>query len=101
MITHVVMWKLKDNAEGAGKHENASKIKAQLEALRLRIGEIRQIEVGVNTVESQDAYDVVLVSVFNSAADLKTYQNHPEHIRAADFIGRVRLDRRFVDYESP
>jgi len=34
MVKHVVMWKLKDFAEGAAKKENALKIKASLEGLQ-------------------------------------------------------------------
>ena len=37
MIKHVVMWKLKDFAEGCGKQENALKIKTMLEGLRDKI----------------------------------------------------------------
>ena len=93
------MWKLKGFAEGAGKKENAHKIKAQLEYLKNIIKEIRFIEVGINMIESVDSYDLLLYSEFESAEDLKIYQNHPEHLRVGDFIGKVRLERRVVDYE--
>ena len=37
MIKHIVMWKLKDFAEGGSKLENAKKIKDMLEALKDKI----------------------------------------------------------------
>jgi hypothetical protein len=100
MIKHVVMWKLKENAEGAGKRENALKMKSQLEALRGQLPQIRSIEVGVNTAEGPDAYDVVLVSEFADMDELQAYQKAPEHLKVADFIGKVRLERKVVDYST-
>ena len=47
MIKHIVMWKLKDFAEGAGRQENAEKIKSLLEGLKGKIAEIINLEVGV------------------------------------------------------
>jgi len=41
---------------------------------------------------------VVLYSEFRSQKDLEAYQRHPEHIRVAEFIEKVREERRVVDY---
>ncbi|OGO30053.1 MAG: stress responsive protein [Chloroflexi bacterium RBG_16_56_11] len=100
MIKHVVMWKLKDFAEGASKAENARKMKSQLEGLKKKISQVRLIEVGINTNEVADAYDVVLYSEFENVDDLHLYQKHPEHLKVGDFVGKVRLERRVVDYEA-
>ncbi|HZZ85576.1 MAG TPA: Dabb family protein [Anaeromyxobacteraceae bacterium] len=56
------------------------------------------LEVGLNAVPSQGAFDVVLYSEFESAEALAAYQQHPEHERVADFVGRVRAERVLVDY---
>jgi tRNA(His) 5'-end guanylyltransferase len=100
MIKHIVFWKLKDFAEGADKKENARKIKRLLEGLKHKIKEIKHIEVGININDTPAAYDIVLYSEFASTQDLDAYQNHPEHIKAGEFVGKVRLDRRVVDYEA-
>ena len=99
MIKHVVMWKLKDFAGGAAKAENAQKIKEQLEGLKGKIKEVRSLEVGVNFNDSADSYDIVLYTEFATREDLKRYQNHPEHIKAGDFVIGLRLDRKVVDYQ--
>jgi hypothetical protein len=99
MIKHIVFWKLKDFAEGATKKENAQKIKAQLEGLKMKIKEVRALEVGVNINDSADSYDIALYSEFASLEDLKRYQHHPEHIKAGDFVINLRLDRKVVDYQ--
>jgi hypothetical protein len=99
MIKHIVMWKLKDFAEGAKKSENALKIKEQLEGLKSKIKEVRALEVGVNINDSADSYDIALYSEFATLEDLQRYQHHPEHVRVGDFVIGLRLDRKVVDYQ--
>lgn len=101
MIKHIVMWKLKDFAEGGTKAENARQMKLLLEGLQKSIKGIRNIEVGINkaNINAIDPCDVVLCVEFDSFEDLKAYQNHPEHLKVGDFIGKVRLERKVVDYE--
>lgn len=98
MVKHIVMWKLKDFAEGSSRIENAKHIKELLESLKDKIAEIKSIEAGININNSDSAYDVVLYSEFEDDAALEAYQNHPEHIKVADFIGKVKEHRVVVDY---
>ncbi len=100
VIKHVVMWKLKDFAEGADKARNAKRLKIELEALKNTIPQIVQLEVGINILASDAAYDVVLYSVFRNAQDLDLYQNHPNHRAVADFAGKVRESRVVADYRT-
>ena len=100
MIKHVVMWKLKDFAEGADRARNAKRVKIELEALKNLIPQIWHIEVGINVLESDASYDVVLYSVFKTQEDLDSYQKHPDHRAVAEFIGKVRESRVVVDYTT-
>ncbi|MFV3013391.1 Dabb family protein [Clostridium botulinum] len=100
MIKHIVMWKLKEFAEGKSKLENANIIKINLEDLKHRIDEVKLIEVGVNINNSQQAYDVVLYSEFKNLEDLNLYQNHPDHVKVREFINKVKEDRIVTDYEA-
>ncbi|GAK61681.1 stress responsive alpha-beta barrel domain protein [Candidatus Vecturithrix granuli] len=99
MVKHIVMWKLKETAEGASKAENLKTAQAQLEALTTKIPELNSLEVGIDFNRSAAAYDIVLVTEFESREALEAYQNHPEHRKVADFIGKIRQDRAVVDYE--
>lgn len=99
MIKHIVMWKLKDSAEGKERQENAKIIKNELEALKIEIKEIINIEVGINIVDDPGAYDLVLYSEFSNQKDLNIYQKHPAHVKIAEYIGKVRESRVVVDYE--
>ena len=100
MLKHIVMWKLKEFAEGRGKAENAQKARFLLEGLRKKIKEIKKLEVGININSSLDSCDIVLYSEFSNIENLKAYQNHPEHIKVGDFINKIRLERKVVDYET-
>ena len=98
MLKHIVMWKLKENAEGNTKDENAKLMKEKLEALKAVIPEIGFIEVGFNAVPSPAAYDVSLYCEFKDEDALKTYQIHPEHVKVAEFVGKINDNRVVVDY---
>ncbi len=100
MIRHIVMWKLKDRADGASREVNAERLRNMIEALRKPISEIVELEVGLQMKPSEDSYDVVLVSSFRTTSDLEAYQKHPEHQRVVKFVGSVTSIRAAVDYEA-
>ncbi|ELC8442410.1 Dabb family protein [Clostridium perfringens] len=99
MIKHIVMWKLQDEAEGNSKAENAKIIKDSLENLKGKIKEIIDLEVGIDVNKSEQAYDVVLYSTFNSLEDLDSYQKNPDHVKVGSFVKKVANSRVVVDYE--
>lgn len=100
MIRHVVMWKLKDEAEGASKERNAEKMKLILEGLKISIDEIKNIEVGINiNGDDGQAADVVLISDFETDLDFTMYTRNPQHQKALKFINAVTDERQFVDYK--
>ena len=98
MIKHLVMFKMKEAAEGLDKAQNIQRLKAKLEALPDRIDEIVFFEVGINFSDNGVAYDMVLDSKFESKEALYSYQKNPEHIEVADFVQRVCENRVVVDY---
>jgi len=100
MIKHIVMWKLKDQAEGAGRTANAAKMKALLDGCRDVVPGIVEFEVALAQPGLEATYDVVLYSVFADKAALDAYQDHPKHVAVKPFIGAVRLERQCMDYEA-
>ncbi len=100
MIRHIVMWKLKEQAEGASKGENFLKLRDMLEALRGFIPQIVELEVEFQMEASGANYDVVLVSAFQDKDGLARYRNHPEHQKVVAFVQRVTEARAAVDYET-
>ena len=98
MIKHIVLFRFKDFAEGADKAENIKSLKSRLEALEDIIDEIKFFEVGINFGNSDAAYDLALCSEFESKEDLYSYQKHPEHVKVADFVNMVCINRVVADY---
>jgi hypothetical protein len=98
MIKHIVMFKFKKFAESNNKLGNTQMLKQYLEALPAKINEIKFFQVGVNFSDATVAYDLVLVSEFFSKESLYSYQQHPEHLKVADFVGKVCESRIIVDY---
>ncbi len=100
MIKHIVMWKLKDSANGMGKAENARAIKEKLEALRGKIPGLLRLEVGIDYSRTDNSADLALYSEFASRKALDDYQEHPDHKAVMPFILEARSERRVVDYEA-
>ncbi len=98
MLKHIVLFKLKLHAEGASKEENARKLKIELEELKNKIPQIKQLEVGINVIPSETAFDLAIYSEFENEADLNSYLKHPEHVKVAEFLTKVRESRVAVDY---
>lgn len=100
MVRHIVMWKLKDSAEGNDKAINAQIIKERLEALKEKISQIEEIEVGINSDAAPEGnYDVVLVMTCRDFGALKEYAVHPDHVEVGSFVKKVVEARAAVDYE--
>ena len=100
MIKHVVMWKLKDVAEGKTKAENTETMKKLLEDLPSKIEELKSVEVGINILQGDDnaICDIVLTVICESEQDLEAYAKHPDHQKVVSFIKKVVSERRVVDY---
>jgi len=50
-------------------------------------------------VRAERSWDIVLISAFNSMADLDEYRIHPEHLKALEFIAPRREIVSAVDFE--
>lgn len=99
MIKHIVLWKLKDQAEGGNKQQNAQLMKERLEALNGKIPGLLKLEVGFDFVGSPASADVGLYSELSSREALAQYRDHPLHLAVAGFIGAVTEQRQVIDYD--
>jgi len=99
VLKHIVLWKLKDEAAGASKAENAVEMKKRLDALVGVVPGPVEFEVGINIDPEGGVSDIALYSVFESREALKAYAVHPKHVEAGVFIKQVAEERRCVDYE--
>ena len=100
MIKHIVMWKLKDFAEGADRAANAAKMKQMLDTCANLVPGTLKFEVALAQPGLEATYDVVLYSEFASKEALDAYADHPDHVAIKPFIGAVRAERQCMDYAS-
>ncbi|MBO7255630.1 MAG: Dabb family protein [Paludibacteraceae bacterium] len=98
MIKHIVMWKFKDFANGKSKLENAMEMKSKLESLVGEIDVLRSLEVGINNINSESSYDMVLTTTFDNENNMKSYAKHPSHLKVSEFCKSIRISRVCVDY---
>lgn len=94
MIKHIVMFKLKPE-----KKTEIPEFKRRLDDLGDTIKEIRLFETGKNFSSSPAAYDLVLVSEFDTKEDLEKYKVHPEHKKLIEYFIPIKESSVVVDYE--
>ncbi len=99
-IRHVVLWTMKDEAEGNTRRQNILLVKKKLEALRGRIPGLVDLHVFLNENAQEKSGDLMLETVHESWEALASYQTHPLHEEVASFIGKVRQNRMCVDLRS-
>lgn len=99
MMKHIVLWKLKPEAEGKTARENAALIKEKLEGLFGRIPEIKSIRVHANTLQIEGNYDVTLIAEFESEEAMYAYQKNPLHEEAAVYVKKAVETRAAIDFE--
>ena len=92
MIQHIVMWKFKPGTE-----KEQEQFLAGLRGLFGVIPQIKKLEIGVNCAPGN--YDAVLISAFDSLADLEAYKTDPRHVAVSALCKAIREDRVAVDYE--
>lgn len=99
MVKHIVMWTFKDFVDGRGKQENIRLAAEMLAGLKDKINTVHFLEVGQNINTSDGAFDLALYSEFEDQAGLDIYQKHTEHLKAVEFLRKVRDQRIVVDYK--
>jgi len=60
---------------------------------------VKHLEVGLNFSPEERAFDVALISDFETKEDLQTYATHPIHVEVVNFIKSLNAVSKVVDYE--
>ena len=97
MIKHIVVLKLKNAAEGATRKENAQILRSKFEGLG-SIQQAKNLKVGIPMNDRAD-WDVALHCDFENPADIEVYRKHPEHMKVVEFLNKVQLERKLIDFE--
>ncbi|HEX5738592.1 MAG TPA: Dabb family protein [Hydrogenophaga sp.] len=100
MLHHIVMWTLKDEAEGEKKAANLAKAAEMLKACADLTPGILRFEVGTAQPGMEATCDLLLCSAFADRTALAAYQNHPDHLAMKPFMKTVVASRQCFDYEA-
>jgi hypothetical protein len=74
MVTHIVLFKLKDKSA-----DSINAAKDKLLSMKGKVDLLRHLEVGLDAIHSARSYDIALYTKFDSLDDLQAYQVHPYH----------------------
>ncbi len=94
MLTHIVVWKYKDEIS----EETRETHRAKLQNLKNVIAEVIDLRVGADTLHLARSYDTALVATFKSAEDLEIYNVHPVHVEAANLGKEIAAHVASVDF---
>ncbi|WP_263833365.1 Dabb family protein [Sulfurospirillum oryzae] len=94
MVKHIVFFKLPDNSEA-----NKQAVKDRIMSMQGKLDLVKHLEVGINFSPEERAFDVALVSDFETKEDLQTYATHPIHVEVVNFIKSLSAVSKVVDYE--
>lgn len=97
MVRHIVLFQLIEKLSESEKYELFVKFKTSIENLPQTIDFIKRIEVGYN-INTDENWDICLLSEFDALEDVRRYSVHPEHIAAAGIIKPYLMGRSCVDY---
>lgn len=84
MLTHVVLFKLKDRSPEAV--QVTRDVLANMEG---KIPQLLHIEVGTDVLHGERSYDLALITKFISLEDMQAYQVHPLHVEVGQHIKSV------------
>jgi hypothetical protein len=94
MLTHIVIWKYRDDVEQFAREEHVN----LLRRLRTVIPEVQSLSVGFDMLFLPRSYDTGLVAIFADRAALDAYTVHPEHIKVAEFGRSISAHAASVDF---
>lgn len=100
MIKHIVMFKLKENADGKTRQEIIEEAKKRLSVFEAEIPTLKKLVVAINDEKAAESnYELALICDFDDIEGLNTYKIHPTHKAFGAFITPLRESRACIDYE--
>ena len=96
MLTHIVIWKYRDDVENDLREEHVN----LLRGLAATIPVIESLTVGADVLKLPRSYHTGLVVNFKDRAALDAYTIHPEHQKVVEFGRAITKQIASVDFES-
>ena len=94
MLTHIVIWKYRDDVEQFAREEHVN----LLRNLKNLVPGIQSLSVGFDTLFLPRSYDTGLVATFDDADALNAYNDHPTHQEVAAMGKEIAAHVVSVDF---
>lgn len=91
------MWKFVDELDGMNKEEIMDKVTECFVHLKNVIPEIKFMSVERDVLRSERSYDMIYLTEFESLESLEAYRIHPEHVKVAHFIAKIKTAQSVTD----
>jgi hypothetical protein len=98
MIKHIVMFRLKDEFQGALRTAKAVELKSALDEMRKKISSVHYFEAGINYNPAPFTWDLCIYAEFVTQQDLDQYQAHPAHQEFIKFNKSFSKEKAVADY---
>lgn len=95
MVKHIVTFKF--TGSEVERSEIADRFAAALMALPEQIECLESMEVGINE-NPAESWDLVLIAIVPTLADVEVYAKHPAHVAAVSIIKPYAAGRACVDF---
>lgn len=95
-VTHIVFMKFPNPT-----HEILQQARAKLLGMQGRVASLRTVEVGLDFDRSARAWDLALVTSFDSREAMDEYQNDPAHLEVLTWLRSLPITSAVVDYYTP
>ena len=96
MVTHIVMWKYRDDVAEETREDH----RRQLQALGKIVPGIESFSVGSDFLHSPRSYDTGLCAFFRDRSVLDAYTVHPDHIKVVEFGHTITETMAKIDFED-
>jgi hypothetical protein len=97
MLTHIVIWKYRDDVTEETREEHRNKLRKLPSLMDV---DIKSFKVGADILHLDRSYHTGLVGVYADRAALDAYTVHPEHQEVVKFSRSISAHIASVDFED-
>jgi Stress responsive A/B Barrel Domain len=98
MLTHIVIWKYRDDVTETTRDEHRNKLR-RLPGLMPEVA-IKSFNVGADVLHLERSYHTGLTAIYADRAALQAYTDHLEHVEVAKFGRSISAHVASVDFED-
>ncbi len=98
MITHIVAWNFSNELTDAQKKAYGLQLQKEFAELINTVPSLTSITFTCN-LEASSTRQAMLFTTFDNIAGLDAYQAHPEHLKVAELVRKIMIERVCLDFD--